>query len=205
MLKKADKKEFVEKLFDISVFEDMYKLVHKDSLALEKESLACQNRIMVLNKSNDDYEARMNAYEESRKAKLEAISSHIAELEKAYSTAKNNESKSNSVVVSKLEAAITKLRESYDYQSENARSLQMKMNNLDVGMHKLDESKSSRENAVSKHKDILEKLCNDCKPVFMQHYSLDKMLDEIASINIKKAALQKSKDEISGKCNECIE
>ena len=31
MLKKADKKEFVEKLFDISMFEEMYKELHKDS------------------------------------------------------------------------------------------------------------------------------------------------------------------------------
>lgn len=58
MLKKSDKKEFVEKLFDIGVFEDMYKLIHRDNLALEKESLASQNRILVLNKSNDDYKHR---------------------------------------------------------------------------------------------------------------------------------------------------
>lgn len=40
MLKKADKKDFIEKLFDISVFEDMYRAIHKDSLALEKEAIA---------------------------------------------------------------------------------------------------------------------------------------------------------------------
>ena len=41
MLKKADKKDFIDKLFDISMFESMYKLIHKDVLVLEKESLAC--------------------------------------------------------------------------------------------------------------------------------------------------------------------
>ena len=35
-LKKADKKEFVEKLFDISIFGDMYNSIHKDLLALDK-------------------------------------------------------------------------------------------------------------------------------------------------------------------------
>ena len=35
MLNKSDKKKFVEKLFDIGVFEDMFKLIHKDTLALE--------------------------------------------------------------------------------------------------------------------------------------------------------------------------
>ena len=36
LLKKADKKEFVEKLFDIGVFEEIWKLVHRDVLDLDK-------------------------------------------------------------------------------------------------------------------------------------------------------------------------
>ena len=56
MLKKADKKEFVEKMFDISVFEEMYKAIHKDALLLDKEAAASSSKIMVLSKNNDDYE-----------------------------------------------------------------------------------------------------------------------------------------------------
>jgi len=39
-LKKQDKKEFIEKLFDISVFGDMYDKIHKDVLQEDKKVLA---------------------------------------------------------------------------------------------------------------------------------------------------------------------
>ena len=201
MLKKSDKKEFVEKLFDIGVFEDMFKLIHKDVLSLEKDSLASQSRAMTLNKNNEDYETRMKNYEDSRKVKLKVISESIEKLEKNLEDAKNIEVKSNALVVEKLENAIEKLRETYDSEIEVARELQSKEGQIELGMHKLDESKSFREKAIGKHKDILEKLCADCKMVFMKHYSLDKMVDEVKEIELKKDVLSKSKNIIVEKVN----
>ena len=199
MLNKSDKKKFVEKLFDIGVFEDMFKLIHKDTLALEKESFAGQSRVMTLNKSNEDYESRMRSYEDSRKAKLKVISESIEKLEKRHEDAKKIEVKSNASVIAKLEGALDKLRETYDSEIESVRELQSKESQIELGIHKLDESKSSREKVIGKHRDILEKLCSDCKPIFMKHYSLDKMLEEVKEIDSKKAALSKSKDAIESK------
>ena len=199
MLNKSDKKKFVEKLFDIGVFEDMFKLIHKDTLALEKESFAGQSRVMTLNKSNEDYESRMRSYEDSRKAKLKVISESIEKLEKRHEDAKKIEVKSNASVIAKLEGALDKLREIYDFEIESVRELQSKESQIELGIHKLDESKSSREKVIEKHRDILEKLCSDCKPIFMKHYSLDKMLEEVKEIDSKKAALSKSKDAIESK------
>lgn len=42
-LKKQDKKEFIEKLFDISVFGDMFDKIHRDVLQEDKKVLAAQN------------------------------------------------------------------------------------------------------------------------------------------------------------------
>lgn len=201
MLKKADKKEFVEKLFDISLFEDIYKLIHKDSLALDKESLAVQNRIIVLNKNYEDYQSRMKAFEDSRKAKLKVISESVEQLEKKYDDAKHIEVKSNADVVAKLERAIDKLQDTYSSDIESSKVLQSKLNQVELSMHKLNESKKSRELAMSKHKDILDKLCNDCKKVFMKHYNLDTMLKEVEEISSKKESLAQSKTNIDGQSN----
>lgn len=202
MLKKAEKKEFVEKLFDIGVFDDMHKLIHKDNLALDKESLACQNRILVLNKSNDDYAKRLEQFEESRRARLKVISSSIADLEKKYEEAKKIEVKSNASTVSKLELAIGKLRDEYDKEVDNMRSLQAEDAKLELGMHKLDESKSTRDKMLSKHKDIIDKLCSKCKPIFMEHYSLDTIVDEVKKIEAKRSELEKAKDALKPKMLE---
>ena len=110
MLKKADKKDFVEKLFDISVFEDMHKLIHRDVLSLDKESLAAQNRIMVLNKSGEDYAARKNKYEASRKTNISMMQHMLVDLEKKYEIAKSIETKSNVESIAKLQASIDALQ-----------------------------------------------------------------------------------------------
>lgn len=194
MLKRADKKEFVEKLFDISVFEDMHQLIHKDVLAAEKESLTCQSRVMVLNKSSEDYEARMKAFEDSREARLKVLSDDVTKCEAELESAKHIESKSDAAAVAKFEAALTKLRMACTAKSDEAVLLQDKVRQIDLGIHKLDASKAARESIVSKHKDILGKLCSDCKQVFMEHYSIDKALEEIKSIDTKRKTLLESKD-----------
>lgn len=84
LLKKADKKEFVEKLFDISIFEDMYKLLHKDCLTTDKESVACQNRIMMLNKNSEDYKLRQRSYEDQRTNRIKVIEDSIDALNIKY-------------------------------------------------------------------------------------------------------------------------
>ena len=40
MLRKWEKKEFIEKLFDISVFGQMYNSLHRDVLDYDKDMLA---------------------------------------------------------------------------------------------------------------------------------------------------------------------
>ena len=56
-LKKQDKKEFIEKLFDISVFGDIYDSIHKDILQADKKILSHQNQLLVLsnNQKNKVY------------------------------------------------------------------------------------------------------------------------------------------------------
>lgn len=204
MLKKADKKEFVEKLFDISLFEEMYKLIHKDCLALDKESLACQNRIMMLNKSQEDYESRIAAYEKSREAKLKVLAESIESLKKRHSDAKKIEVKSNSEIILKFESALDKLRESYDKDNEEIRKLKDKINQIELGIHKIDETKKSRKTMIDKHKDIIAKLCKDCKQVFMKHYSIDKMLEEMKEAESKRESLEKSENDVSSKEKELV-
>jgi len=50
------------------------------------------------------------------------------------------------------------------------------------------------KNAIAKHKDIIGKLCKDCKDVFMKHYSLDKAVEEAKKIDSDKGILKESYD-----------
>ena len=48
-LKKQDKKDFIEKLFDIGMFGEMYAKIHKDVLQADKKIVSYQNQLVVLN------------------------------------------------------------------------------------------------------------------------------------------------------------
>lgn len=127
MLKKADKKEFVEKLFDISIFEDMHRAMHKDVLSLEKDAVACQNRLMVLNKSLEDYSVRGEKHEESRRAKLKVINESIVSLEKRLQDAKKAETESNAAVVKKLEEKIEEIDHTIETTGKECDAVQAKL------------------------------------------------------------------------------
>ena len=202
MLNKADKKEFVEKLFDISVFENMYKALHKDCLALDKASDACQNKLIVLNKNQEDYELRKAKHDESKQSKIDAIDVEVSSLEKKLEDARCIEVKTNDEVIRKLESAINNLQSSMYEGNEKFASLQSKISQIDLGLHKLVESKESRRKAIDKHKDVLEKLCKDCQKVFMKHYSLDVMLKEVKEIDEKKEVLSKSRESVSAQAKD---
>jgi DNA repair exonuclease SbcCD ATPase subunit len=80
MLKKSDKKEFVEKMFDISIFEEMYKSIHRNVLDYDKESIACQHRLLTLNKTKDTYETNISSYEEQKTRQLSELTNKLNEL-----------------------------------------------------------------------------------------------------------------------------
>lgn len=91
-LKKSDKKEFVEKLFDIGIFGDMYAMMHKDLLQIDKEILAKQNRLIILNKNESNYLDLEKKFNDETTSKLKTINESIEQT-----TAKLNELKSKKI------------------------------------------------------------------------------------------------------------
>ena len=198
LLKKADKKAFVEKMFDIGVFEEMYKLMHKDVLSLDKESIACQNRIMVLNKNMDSYKDKQLKHSASIELKKKSIESCLKTLSDKISSLEKLNVHSDESAVKAAEDEIGQFQDKYIEISDNLQEMHKKSSQLDLGMHKLNESKMSNQKMVNKHSDIYGKLCDKCKEVFSSYYSLGKMSEEISSIDMKLAKLAKAKEAVDG-------
>ena len=76
-MKKADKKEFVEQLFDIGIFGDMHQAIHRDILDADKRILAMQNRIMVFRRNDEEYSRHEVEFALPRAQCLELIPEHI--------------------------------------------------------------------------------------------------------------------------------
>lgn len=206
MMKKADKKDFVEKMFDIAVFEEMHKALHKDVLSLEKDSIASQNRMLMLNKAIEEHEARISKYEEKRKYDAKSLQEDASKLEAKLDELKHTEVKSNAKAIKAIEDEIEYIEESISksqaiVDEKNAKLMSLKHEKMknDSSLATLSESKQMKQKVVSKHKDILAKLCNDCKKVFVKHYSIDVIASEIKSICNEEDGIKAQNEEISSK------
>ena len=188
-MKKADKKDFVEKLFDISVFGDIYQKIHRDILDLDKNIMSRQNRLIVLNRSEDDYKARMAQHDSARKTKLKTLLESVSAVQKQYDTLKAKEVKANTEETAKLEDAVNKLQEAKSKLQISVNDLSAKNSKIELALHKLAASKENRLSVISKYSELISKLCDDCRPVVSGYYKLDQYEKEVADIDEKSAAL----------------
>ena len=197
-LKKSDKKEFVEKLFDISQFEDMYQAIHKDKLVIDKQLISSQNQLLVFNKNVEDYKNRLDSYDVENANNISEATSSLATLTKQLSHLKDNVVVANTEQVQKIDDAMAKLENSMAENNIKWRELVSQSTKLASAKAKLEAEIAAKNSIINKHSDIEQKLCNDCKKIFGDYYNLNsirQLVDNYAS-KIKKIdlAIDKNKE-----------
>lgn len=192
MLKKSDKKEFVEKMFDIGVFEDMYKSIHRNVLDYDKEVIACQHRLLTLNKTKDDYINGITKYDEQHKQQLSELNSLLNELINKKEDLDKKLLLVDANTIDALEDEIETIETQRSSIFNDITNISDKISQINLGIHKIDESIALRQKNIDKHSDLMAKLCNDCKSIFANHYNLEVFLDEIKEFNTKKHILEKT-------------
>ena len=197
-LKKSDKKEFVEKLFDISQFEDMYQAIHKDKLVIDKQLISSQNQLLVFNKNVEDYKNRLDSYDVENANNISEATSSLETLTKQLSHLKDNVVVANTEQVQKIDDAMAKLENSMAENNIKWRELVSQSTKLASAKAKLEAEIAAKNSIINKHSDIEQKLCNDCKKIFGDYYNLNsirQLVDNYAS-KIKKIdlAIDKNKE-----------
>ena len=197
-LKKSDKKEFVEKLFDISQFEDMYQAIHKDKLVIDKQLISSQNQLLVFNKNVEDYKNRLDSYDVENANNISEATSSLETLTKQLSHLKDNVVVANTEQVQKIDDAMAKLENSMAENNVKWRELVSQSTKLASAKAKLEAEIAAKNSIINKHSDIEQKLCDDCKKIFGDYYNLNsirQLVDNYAS-KIKKIdlAIDKNKE-----------
>lgn len=178
-LRKSEKKSFIEKLFDISVFGDMYNAIHRDVLNNDKEILALQNKLIVLNRSHDEYTERIKKYNIENEEKIHKLQNKLDLLNEKLSELKNLHIKNNSKEVKKYEEAIEKINSAIKEIENKIFDIKAKNSKIEVSLHKFESSKNQKQKVVDKHSELLSKLCVDCKKIFSDYYNIDSYINDI--------------------------
>ena len=196
-LKKADKKEFVEKLFDISIFGDMYNSIHKDLLALDKNIFSHQNQLIVLNKNAEMYESKKISFENEKNKQMSLLNESISTYQTMYDNELANDVNVNSAAVQKITDAMEKIEAAQQKNDVERQEIVSQENKISLAMHKLKASIDQNMKLIDKHAVILNKLCNDCKPVLAKYYNVDTATEENVVATSKIDKLQQKLDELS--------
>lgn len=181
-LRKGEKKEFIEKLFDISIFGDMYNTIHRDILNYDKNMLALQSKLMLLNKNNDAYQGKIKQYDEQKQTKLDQLKNNLDQLLSKYKNLKNKKIAVNDEEVNKYEALSSKIDEGISKVGIYIRKVEKEINDIDVSLHKAKNLKDQKQKIIDKYTEILSKLCDDCSKVFKDYYNITNTTEEIKKL-----------------------
>lgn len=187
-LKKADKKEFVEKLFDISVFGDMYQAIHKDKLSLDKSLLSQQNQLLILNKNVDDYTNLKMQHDAKTNQQIQNTTAAAKQLDAELRLLTEKTININQTTVQKLKTAASKLEQAQQNALQKQQQISEKKTKLQVALSKIQTEIDLKKKLIAKHSGIENKLCNECQTVFRKHYDLDeaqKTIDDLLEKTIK--------------------
>ena len=191
-MNKADKKEFVERLFDISAFGNMYKAMHRDLLEYEKKILAGQNRLLVLNRQDEEYKSRSAAFAERRDADVRRAEEDLAAAEKRLEELRKVEVKSHAEETAKLKAATAKIDAARRELAQKQAELEEKRHSADLAAYKAKSEADGKQAVLDKNSAIIGKLCGECRTVFKKHYNIDTYEDDIKKLSEKARLLTES-------------
>ena len=197
-LKPALKRDFIEKLFNIGVFTEMYRLIHTDNLKNKKEIVAGQNRLLVLSRNNEDFKTRKSQFEsklnEERDALVEELKSLRTKLNEDSSSKDGGRSaeektafeqyvKDTEAKLEEYAAAKRKLNEMYN-KLRTARS------DIEKKLMKAKTTMSVNSSLIASHSEVIDMVCAKCKPVLREHYDIGTAESAVAAASGEVSALE---------------
>ena len=176
------------------MFGDIYNSLHREVLDSDKQMLSKQNKLLVLNNNASNYKERIEKFDAEKQSKIKSLNESISKLTDMQSKLKDSVVAVNAEEVEKHNNDMNALNEKLDNINATMSESTVANNKLDVAIHKLMTARAQKSKVIAKHKEVLDKLCNDCKKVFSDYYSLDSYAKDIADIDLKIAKLQAAKE-----------
>lgn len=184
-LKHSEKKEFIDKLFDISIFGDIYKSLHKDLLKLDKDIISYQNQLIILNRDEENYRNLISEFDQNKETGLKKLNEEYALKKQEFDNKSKQVQKKNTEIIEKCENKIEELNSEISNLNLQKAEDMISKTRLYSETDSLNSLVDRYQKIVDRHKDILDKLCDDCKEVFSTHYNLKTYTKEIESAKKK--------------------
>ena len=181
-LNAAQKREFVETLFDTSVYSKMYKMIGEDfktrnlvlqnlkvnQVKLAKTKEVCEEEIEKYKASVNDHIAETTKEKDGLAGKVQEFDPRFAEIEEQKKV---------------IEETLAKIRENKGKLDSIIKTCNDTITNSRIEISNCKSTISHHEREIEKHKEVLGMICADCQKIVNKFYSLDVYRDEIVNLN----------------------
>ena len=203
-LNASQKREFVETLFDTSVYSNMYKLMTDDlktknmmlqnlkvsKLKLEKNKELCEDEI-------EKYKSGVNDQILETKKEKEECQVKIGEFDPKF-----NELDERKKVI---QESLDKIRENKRKLDTLMQEFKDKITSDKIDINNCQTTIAHHERELNKHKEVLSMICEDCKGVVNKFYSLDVYRNEIDDLKKKISERENSIESSTSQLNKVRE
>ena len=181
-LNASQKRDFVETLFDTSIYSKMYKMMGDD---MKSKNMVLQNlkvNQMKYAKTKEVCEESIERYKASVKDQISETNKAKSELEEKVQgfdpKFKEIEEQRNAI-----EKSLAKIRENKVKLDDIIKQCNDVMTAARIEINNHETTISHHQRELNKHKEVLGMICDDCKQVVNKFYSLDVYRDEMEKLN----------------------
>ena len=143
------------------------------------------------------YESKKISFENEKNKQMSLLNESISTYQTMYDNESANDVNVNSAAVQKITDAMEKIEAAQQKNDVERQEIVSQENKISLAMHKLKASIDQNMKLIDKHAVILNKLCNDCKPVLAKYYNVDTATEENVVATSKIDKLQQKLDELS--------
>jgi DNA repair exonuclease SbcCD ATPase subunit len=180
---KASKRDFIENVFNLKVFGEMFKMVKTDYNKIDKLILQEQSKFNQLEKDVLVYADKIKNFETDKANRVANVDKQIAELKKTSGTLLHEEVD--------VDEKINTLNKAYDQLTDKQAQLVDAQNKLNNKVIKATSDKKHTEADINKYANIYDMVCDCCQ----------KKLDDCLGLADNKENI-KSLDDVITLCTE---
>lgn len=191
-LNAGQKRDFVETLFDTSIYSKMYKMMGDD---MKSKNMVLQNlkvNQVKFAKTKEVCEESIERYKASVKDQIDETNKEKSELQEKI---EGFGPKFQEIIEQQkvIEEALTKIRENKDKLDDIISKCNDVMTTARIEITNNETTISHHQRELNKHKEVLGMICEDCKATVNKFYSLDVYREEIDKLN---AQIDEQKEKI---------
>ena len=180
-MKKQDKRTFIENIFDLKIFGEMYRNIHRDNLENEKELTAVER--VAYTQRNDISEMKEKKEDAGNTSQEDVLTEEVKKLRESIEDKKRLISK---IDIEKVEKGIQSLNNYITGVNSRRESIKIQITNKNQLINNiLKKEYSDKISYVKKYIDTYNELSEHSKPIVSKKLGLDEVKEQAKDL-VKK-------------------